>query len=530
MAGKIICLAVLLVLPFSISVQAQGNNLFQFVESDPCFTEITIDLDVDCGYVSVPEFYDGRTDNIIKLPVLRINSTGQGEGGSPVFFLEGGPGGSILIGIKNATSAIIGEQALAEGDPTPYLDMLQEHDMVYIGQRGTQFAEPFLYCEELETILGRIIRENLDISEWGQLHAGITQECVDEFTAAGVDLNAYNSNANADDVNSIRQALGYERIIYYGESYGTHLGQFVMRRHQEILEAVILDGAQSVSKVAWSQNWGPAAEKVIDDILAYCNADESCSELVGETSGLLEAAFERLQKNPVIFSYAGEDSTVSGEGTITADLFAGYITTIATNFYLRGTVPYMLLDLVDGDGEAIGAGFAQIMAAEQPAVPDPNAILFANVMHLAMVCSDDPDVNVNDYDRTGYSPFAEAVTDGFAIPFRSQCPVLNVERLSAESDELVTLNVPTLLLGGGLDNRTPLSMNQEVADALHNARLVVFPYGAHVQYSPPRGSCPTSIISQFVQDPSSLDSLDTACATNFTPLAFPSREDLGLGT
>ena len=59
--------------------------------------------------------------------------------------------------------------------------------------------------------------------------------CLDEFAAEGVDLAAYNSDENADDIDALRQALGYDKIIYYGESYGTLLGQYLLRRHPDIL-------------------------------------------------------------------------------------------------------------------------------------------------------------------------------------------------------------------------------------------------------------------------------------------------------
>ena len=65
---------------------------------------------------------------------------------------------------------------------------------------------------------------------------------------------------NAADVNAVREALGYDRIIYYGASYGSQLGQHVMRDFPEILEAVVLDGAEALSARAGSRigRWMPS--------------------------------------------------------------------------------------------------------------------------------------------------------------------------------------------------------------------------------------------------------------------------------
>ena len=84
------------------------------------------------------------------------------------------------------------------------------------------------------------------MKSWLNLKDAI-QACKDDYKAQGVDLTGYNSVENAEDINAIRKTLGYDKIIYYGQSYGTLLGQFLLRIHPEIMEAIVLDGIAPAS-------------------------------------------------------------------------------------------------------------------------------------------------------------------------------------------------------------------------------------------------------------------------------------------
>ncbi|MCA9911514.1 MAG: alpha/beta fold hydrolase, partial [Anaerolineae bacterium] len=248
---------------------AQNEQVPRYEPMDGCFTDITIELDYECGYVTVPEFYDGHTDGELRLAVVRIFATGEGEARSPVFFMDGGPGGSLLINLGLDQAAITGELQLMD-DPdaaTPILDMLETRDFVVFSQRGTQFSEPTLVCEEADVLEKTDVIEGLDFETQLERTRSAYQSCANTYAADGVDLNAFTNFANADDVNAVRQALGYDQIVFYGESYGAQLGQHVMQRHPEIVEAAILDGVNALSKVEWIQDDGFILEQGINTLL-----------------------------------------------------------------------------------------------------------------------------------------------------------------------------------------------------------------------------------------------------------------------
>ncbi len=75
--------------------QAGQAALPRFEPLDKCFAQppedLPVDLDMDCGYVVVPESRSGDSDREVKLGITRLNS-GQGTANSPLFMLAGGPG------------------------------------------------------------------------------------------------------------------------------------------------------------------------------------------------------------------------------------------------------------------------------------------------------------------------------------------------------------------------------------------------------------------------------------------------------
>ncbi len=230
---------------------------------------------------------------------------------SPLFVLLGGPGQSFSD-----------PQYFANFRPELLGNILKERDIILLDQRGTKNTDTFLDCPEIYSLAWVAHEQGLDEEADYNLQVETLQQCIDDFKAQGVDLNAYNSVANAADVNAARQALGYDHIIYYGASYGSQLGQHVMRDFPEILEAVVLDGANPLSRKSWVEDRALDAQWGIDNLTALCAADEKCSEAY-DIPALLEGATALFADGPLTYTYtSANDPTISFDVEVTAaDLF-----------------------------------------------------------------------------------------------------------------------------------------------------------------------------------------------------------------
>jgi pimeloyl-ACP methyl ester carboxylesterase len=189
--------------------------------------------DVDCGYLIVPERHARPDGPQIKLGIAIIKRTGANSTpSSPLVLTQGGPGGSSI------------ELFLSLAAPANKLGQMlrADRDLIVFEQRGTRYSVPFLFCSELLDLTIRTADQNLSDAEDLRLTRQAAGACHNRLVGQGIDLAAYNSLENADDVASLAQTLGYDQLNFYGVSYGTMLAQHVMRQHPEILRTVILDG------------------------------------------------------------------------------------------------------------------------------------------------------------------------------------------------------------------------------------------------------------------------------------------------
>ncbi len=433
----------------------------------------------DCGYVTVPENRAAGGDATIQLAVVRVNSTSDAPG-TPVIYGSGGPGGNGLIHAKEADRF---EQTHA--------DILADRDWVMFSQRGTLHAKPFLECLPLDTVEYEAALNNLSGEETSEKWVEATQGCYDSFTAEGVDLNGYNSNENAADINDIRQALAYDKIIYYGISYGTQLGQFLMRSYPEILEAAVLDGIVPVSFTSYSEvtNVEEAFQRVFD----ACAADEACSAAYPDPEGVLTDVVAELNANPQTVEIDGENGqkeTVIMDGARVLEGLFGKV------YGAPAQVPNIINQLHEGNYALLSE-----LAPTYPESSDESKL-----MQVAVNCADDPNMSLDEADVENMADMYAIRTIDDLRQIVAGCQVLNQTPLSDSSDEAVTANIPTLLLNGGMDPVTPPASGRIVEQALPDSRFVIFPTRGHGQVGNP---CGVSITDAFMSDPTA--ELDTSC-------------------
>jgi len=480
-------------------------------EAVPCATLAIADVVAavaDCGYITVPETRGesglALGDKTIQLGVVRLRSTSPTPG-SPMIVGTGGPGGDEFLFIN----AQIGPSVNV---PSLYAPVLADRDLVYFTQRGTNGAKPRLYCEAFDAVGLNAAVEGWSQQEREAQYKATLQGCFDALTAQGIDFAAYNTNENAADINDLRQALGYDKIIYYGQSYGTLLGQFLMRNYPDILEAVILDGTLPAEYTTYAQAFDiPGA---FQRVFAACAADAACQANYPDPEATLAEVVAAYQANPqpvAIVAADGSTQTLLIDGlTIMGGLFGkmynGSADLPATIYQLKAHDPATLAQFVPQGGGAV-----------------------AKLMQSAVNCADDPSLEIDEFDFAGVAPhYALLVTDD-AMQHMIGCNTLQVPHLAAASDERVLSELPVLLLNGGLDPATAPDNARAVAAGLPNSQYILFPSRGHVQAQFP---CAIALMAAFAANP--MAPVDTSCIppqpTFATPFAATVTSDDGTAT
>lgn len=444
---------------------------------NPCpeVVEVPPPNEIECGTLTVPEDRNAPEGRTVDLAVATLSAEGEPTGG-PVVYLEGGPGGDGL----SAAEWMVGHPLLAA------------HDIVLVSQRGTAPADPSFDCPEVEDLIEAARSTALDASTDAQVGDALAA-CHARATSTGVDLRFYDTAAAADDIESLRLALGLEPWNLYGVSYGTRLGLEVLRRHPEGVRAAILDSAYPPEVEAYA-SLIPYAEATFAKIADACAADEACNATYPDLLGSIATLYDELEAEPVDSTFVhpdtGEDVTLRWDGTRLARfLYAG-----SYRGEIVSSIPALVAAMAAGDFGL--ANLTYIRAVETL----NGSFDLAEGLYQTVECRErapftDPET-LREVEEGAPAWLREAVL--YETDY-DNCERWPTEPAPASIREPVVSDLPVLILAGSFDPITPTPWAVQTHEHLPNSYLVEFPELSHaVSYDP----CPAEAAAAFLDDPS----------------------------
>ncbi len=458
-----------------------------------CFVEpsgpLTAGVSFDCGYLVMPEDRTRPEGRTVKLGFLRA-STGAGKTASPLFMIAGGPGDTL---IQPSMFYLFSDTFLGP--------LLADRDILVLEQRGARYSVPHLDCPEIEAFGWTAVEQRLDAQATADLKAQAIPVCARRAAANGIDLAQYNVLSIVADIDAARLAFGHDRIMVYGASYGAQIGQHMLRDRPEVLEAVVLDGANALSATSWVQDRVRDADDALNQLDALCEADAKCAAAY-DIRAMVDAGMAVFEAGPIAASVPDPaDPTKSLDFQITDEDFAGLIFSLQTGQTSLRAMPAFLTQLVADGRNSVAAMLGEMVGQSLLAARDPAPQGSAGLLHAAVVCSDDPVTAPTDMEvPPEASAYAKALGQSILASYRRVCAGVDVPVLPPSSDADATSDVPTLVLAGALDARTPLFRSAEVARNLPRATLAVFPEGSHVQLGEVN-ACAAGIMRAFLGDP-----------------------------
>lgn len=187
-------------------------------------------ISYELGTLVVPENRKKADSRSIKVGFARFKST-QPSNIPPIFLLPGGPGSSYLMDLKKSGS-------------TRYIGLIDDikryrriSDLVLVDQRGYSELGEVLKFQSSPAAAQSLEQEV-------EAYQAFAQEAVAHFANMGVDLSGYTVIECAEDVNALRAALGYEKIILNGTSFGSQWSFAIMRLHPESVARALLSGVE----------------------------------------------------------------------------------------------------------------------------------------------------------------------------------------------------------------------------------------------------------------------------------------------
>ena len=477
----------------SNSSQTETDKAYSFIEADCSFIDTSDllflsvppdELGYKCGYVIVPERHTKPDGPTIRLPVAVLPARGGSSEAPPLFVVQGGPGGSAF----EIFPFILPNSVIA-----------QKRDIVMINQRGTDYGEPELECHESFDALPELailpLEEGLDLS------LEQVKTCKDRLVSEGIDLGAYNSVENANDLEAIRQVLGYEQYDFYGVSYGTLLGLHLLREHPENLRSVILDGVVP-AQINFIAELPANTSRIFEELFQFCSQDPECQKDYPGLEARLVRLLQQLDDDPAILRLKDPDTGKVIKSRLDGDSF---LDLLYQSFYMDhpyAIFPRIIADTAAGDYlflEELGA----LMAFDRS---------FNEGMYYSVVCSEEIPLDSGKISFDGLKPYVSRTAGIQSQYYQDVCKIWDVEALPPYVNQPVVSDKPVLLLSGQFDPITPPSFASLTAETLPNSYNIVDPYGSHgVAFD---DECLNQIILAFLDDPSTepdascLDSVD----------------------
>lgn len=452
----------------------------------------------DCGYVTVPEQHDKPEGRTIQLAVVRTRSTSNAPAADPLFVEQGGPGDSTIGDIADG--------ALPKYPELPAL--LKSRDLIFVEERGTRYSRPFLSCPELNAHNIAVAKGQIDYtdSDW-------IKGCNDRLKAQGVNPSAFNTSENAADIYAVAEAMGYPRFNYYGVSYGTLLGQYVIAqadKRKSKLRSVILDGVVRPD-VDFNLASGHAISYALRNVFHACTQDQECSSTYPKLEQRFLKIVDQLNQKPLPLTL----TIPSSKKTFTAQL-DGNAFVIGIESYLarpysgetaRGSsLPKFIHAARQGDFAWIAASLSDL---------EPRG---AREMYHTVLCARAKSIRVLP-GQVLPLPYPQLVPLGIreAEAVRKACDVLQVEL----EPPFVSGNpeIPLLVLNGSYDPVTPQPYGEAVARSMKTSYVYTFPGVGHGALFAPRGmaaeACVTKIAADFLANPEQTP--DSRCLTQIKP-------------
>lgn len=401
-------------------------------------------VDAELGKFSVPENRAAEDSRQIELAFVRFRSTAANPG-VPIVYLAGGPGGSGSV--------------TARGTRFPLFQAMRSvADVIAFDQRGTGLSELLPACSRgwKAPLDQPMTRESL-----GAVVEEAARFCAREWRDQGIDLDGYNTEQSADDLESLRLALGVPKITLWSISYGTHLAFATVKRHPDSIDRLILAGTEGPDQTLKLPSDQQALLEALAERIA---ADPETAEMFPSFLDDVRVVLERLGRQPektYVF--------VRGVGRVDMMVSAFDIQYVAAGT-LRGPqtmrlLPRFFAQMRDGDFSGLRpfltlarSGSIRGMPAAMDSASGATGARLARISEEAA--------------RT-------LLADAINFPWTAINRGLDVRDLGDDFRATVVTDIPALFISGTLDGRTHPNHAFAVLPGFSNARHLILEGAGH---------------------------------------------------
>jgi pimeloyl-ACP methyl ester carboxylesterase len=415
-----------------------------------------------CGHLTVPLDPSGATSGTLTL-AMRRHRAPVGEARSAIIALAGGPGQPALP-FAEVFAELLGPIAATR-------------DLIVFDQRGIGLSAP-LACHAFE-------RPSLYHS-----FGALVEACGDQL---GASRAFYTTADTVADIESIRQAGGYEKLVLYGTSYGTKVAEQYAQDYPSHVEALVLD---SVVPPNGPEPLDRPTFAAVPRILRQLCAADACAHVTPNPVADLAHVVAQMNSGGL------QGSAINGKGHAqTIPLSSNDLVELLLAGDFSSLLRSELLTAVAAAARHDTAPLARLIQAFYSTGGESED--FDSPLYYATTCEEQD----FPFSRAGTPTqrIAQALATARALPASAFAPFTASNALALSDipacaywpyttpapvlDQVPLPNVPTLILSGADDLRTPTANAREVAAQIPDSHLLVVPYTGHSVLTEDLTSC-----------------------------------------
>jgi pimeloyl-ACP methyl ester carboxylesterase len=455
-----------------------------------------------CATVPVPLDYTGAVPGAVTLSVARV-AAASNPTNTAVVPLAGGPGQAAL--------------PISQDFATILKPAIADRDLLVYDQRGTG-SSGVLNCD--------------DVLNRSTTAVKAAKGCADQL---GADRGFYRTADSVGDIEALRVAGGYSKLVLFGVSYGTKVAEDYAAAYPQNVEALVLDSVvPPEGPDPFQRSTLANAPRVLQDLCANKACRGATDNVKSDLSRLAAKLRKHVLRGKVTIGSGQRVKYAMDQTGLLDILLAGDL-----NPTLRAELPGSMRAALRGDASPLLRLSVRSEGLTTGLQTESNADQ-SNGLYLATTCEEAPfawtrAANV-DQRTTEITAAAKAIPKAQLGPF-SPSAALNGGLApagrgwpDASPAPAATAPLPpvrTLILDGQMDLRTPYEDAAQVAARIPGSTLVQVPFTGHSTVTSDEtkdSACTTGALATFFAG-----GMPAPCAPGTNPFSPTRRPPTNLG-
>lgn len=436
-------------------------------------------LPAHCGILRVYENRATRTGRMINLHFVEVDAERPSHRG--IFFNPGGPGGDDLSMMPYIVDGLFLKEMRT---------LHSTYNLVFIDNRGTGKSHA-MQCD--------LFPARDPAPYYLQLWPEKQLRACRARLAKTTDLSMYTTDISAADLDEIRAALHYPKIVLDGGSYGTMFYLDYARRYPSHVESLVLRDVAPPGISTIPLPFAKGAQKAMTDLITDCSHDTTCHRSFPYFAGHFEALLHRFDRGPIPVRIINAATKKYQNVQLSKEVFTDRLRDMLYSYDSAAYVPYILEQFYDGNDVPLGR-MIEIMTDGFGRGQNIG-------LNLSVTCAEDiPFITDQEIERTSTGTFQG---DTRVRAQQRACQIWNVHTASPDFATPVRSTAPILMMSSAEDPATPPQYGHAALRYLPNARQIVIPFASHEDAI----DCADDLIVQFIRTHTANRLGPTQCTT-----------------